>query len=109
MWSKSRCLAIFSLTLFTFDIGSDGFVGGDLIWRCHQKYGMSVFFFVLLPGFIWGWFNFYEEKYNDDGRSLKGVLKAISAPIWFIPNGWWRLLQAVIQDGDESNLREAKL
>ena len=105
MWSKTRCLAIFSLCLYTFDTGSDSFVGGDLIWKCHQKYGMSVFFLVLLPGFIWGWFNFYEERRD---CSFKKVLKAISAPIWFIPNGWWKLLQAVIHDGDEGKLAEAK-
>ena len=107
MWSKatkSRCLAIFSLCLFTFDTGSDGFVGGDLIWRCHHKYGISVFCLVLLPGFIWRWYNYFGGKYG-----LKETLKAMLGPFWFIPNGWWKLLQAVIHDGDTTNLREAKL
>ena len=105
MWSKARCLAVWSLTLYTFDIGSDGFVCGDLIWKCHQKYGISVFCLVLLPGFIWGWLGYFGvRKYG-----LKETLIAMSAPIWFIPNGWWKLLQAVIHDGDKKTLREAKL
>ena len=104
MWSKARCLAIFSLCLFTFDIGSDGFVGSDLIWKCHHKYGISVFCLVLLPGFIWGWF-FY---FTDGKYGLKETLKAMSGPIWFIPNGWWKLLQTVIHDGDEEKLGDAK-
>jgi len=101
MWSKARCLAIFSLCLYTFDIGSDCLVGRDLIWKCHQNYGISVFCLVLLPGFIWGWFDYFSDR---DG-SKYGTLGAILGPIWFIPNGWWKLLQAVIHEG---YVREAK-
>ena len=105
MWSKARCLAIFSLCLYTFDTGSDSFVGGDLIWKCHQKYGMSVFFLVLLPGFIWGWHQYFDRGSHE----FKEILKAISCPFWFIPIGWWKLCLAVIHDADKEKLQEAKL
>ena len=122
MWTKSRCLAIFSLCLYTFDVGSDGFVGGDLIWKCHHKYGISVFCLVLLPGFIWGWLNlgrasgappwvltFGFGQCRNGLYGLQDTLKAMSGPFWFIPNGWWKLLQAVIHDGDKRKLEDAKM
>ena len=104
MWSKARLLALFSVVLYTFDTTSDSVVGVDLIKKCHWRYGISVFLFVLLPGFIWGWYDYFQK--GDAGMKYK--LKALTAPFWFIPFGFWRLCGAVISE-DENDLGEAKL
>ena len=81
MWSKQKALAVFALVLYCFDNGSDVYVGIDLIVKCHVRYGCSVLGLVLLPGFIYGWY-----RYWDGGRDYNiTFLEALVMPIWFIP------------------------
>ena len=102
MWSKARLLALFSVVLYTFDTTSDSVVGVDLIRKCHLRYGISVFLFVLLPGFIYGVHDYFFEKENGS------VLKALTGPLWFLPYAFWKLCKAVISD-DEDDIEAAKL
>lgn len=81
MWTKKKALAVFALVLYCFDNGSDVYVGIDLIIKCHVRYGCSVLGLVLLPGFIYGWY-----RYFNGGRDHKiYFLEALVMPIWFIP------------------------
>ena len=104
MWSKARLLALFSVVLYTFDTTSDSVVGVDLIRKCHLRYGISVFLFVLLPGFIYGWTDYFNK--GETGKKYK--LIAITAPLWFIPVAFWKLCRAVIDEEGE-NLEIAKM
>ena len=92
------------MVLYTFDTTSDSVVGVDLIKKCHWRYGISVFLFVLLPGFIYGAFYYFDE--GETG--IIPVLKAITAPLWFIPYAFWKLCRAVISE-EESKIGAAKL
>ena len=107
MWSKARLLALFSVLLYTFDTSSDTVVGVDLIRKCHLRYGISVFLFVLLPGFIYGWFDYFFEARQDEGKIY--ILKAITGPLWFIPYAFWKLCRAVINEDDHDTLFDAKV
>ena len=51
-------MAIVRVILYSSDVGSDFFVGIDLIIRCHYKFAAAVFSFILLPGCVKGWFYF---------------------------------------------------
>ena len=42
------------VALFATDTFSDGYVGYDLINRCHYKYAIGVFTFFWLPGLLSG-------------------------------------------------------
>ena len=65
-WLK-RTLAIVALVLYTFDTGSDTYVGVDLVNRCHDRYAASVFAFVCIPGFLLGgWI--LDSIFNDNGQ-----------------------------------------
>ena len=65
-WLK-RTLAILALVLYTFDTGSDTYVGVDLVNRCHDRYAASVFAFVCIPGILLGgWI--LDSIFNDNGQ-----------------------------------------
>ena len=109
VWSVRRGLAIFSLILYCFDTGSDAFVSIDLIFfKCHVRYGLTVFAFILLPGFFFGWWRYSEDP------SCKYLLRAFVFPIWYLPYSIKKLIRAVMNStqigetssGDEG---EAKL
>ena len=66
-------IAIMSVFLYSVDVGSDFWVGIDLYLRCHYQYAATVFTWILVPGFIYGWVIFFQggvECY------WKAVLKA---------------------------------
>ena len=66
-------IAIMSVFLYSVDVGSDFWVGIDLYLRCHYHYAATVFTWILVPGFIYGWVIFFQggvECY------WKAVLKA---------------------------------
>ena len=52
LWMK-KALAYFGIALFVADTGSDSYVGGSLISRCHFRYGGAVFSFFWLPGTVY--------------------------------------------------------
>ena len=56
-WFK-KGMAILKVILYSTDVGSDFWVGIDLIIRCHYKFAAAVFTFVLFPGCVKGWFYF---------------------------------------------------
>ena len=72
-WFK-KGMAIVKVILYSSDVGSDFWVGIDLIIRCHYKFAAAVFSFILLPGFIKGWFYFpttvQVEKFTREGKEV---------------------------------------
>ena len=97
MWSKQKALAVFALVLYCFDNGSDVYVGIDLIIKCHVRYGCSVLGLVLLPGFIYGWY-----RYFDGGLSGEiSFQKALVYPIMFIPYSIKTLYAAISEEKEE--------
>ena len=57
-WFK-KGVSILSIFLYSGDVGSDIWVGIDLILRCHYNLAISVFSWVVIPGFIQGWTSFF--------------------------------------------------
>ena len=115
-WFK-KAVSILSIFLYSGDVGSDFWVAIDLIKRCHYKFGAAALSWLVIPGFIQGWVEFF---YDHNGEcSLKNVLKALFYPFFFIPYTLWKLIQAAIavfkdhdDDDDydmEDKMWEAKL
>ena len=98
-------VAISALFLYSGDVGSDFWVGVDLIKRCHRKFAASVFTWLAIPGFLYGWADFYTEgEFN-----MKTFLKALCYPILMIPLTLWRLFKSAYDIDDEQKLAAAKL
>ena len=98
-------VAISALFLYSGDVGSDFWVGVDLIKRCHRKFAASVFTWLAVPGFLFGWTQFRAEgEYN-----AKAFLKALFMPIFMIPHTLWKLFKSACDIDDEDKLAEAKL
>ena len=49
---KRKLVAIFSLSMFVVDVGSDSLVGFDLLNRCHVIAGWTVLGLIWTPGFL---------------------------------------------------------
>ena len=101
-WSVRRGLAILSLVLYCFDQGSDVFVGIDLIIKCHIRYGISVFCFVLLPGLAYGGFEY--------SSGMIGFRELLIFPVYFIPYSVKKLFDAIVHStsGQGSTSEEDK-
>ena len=85
LFSWARCTEyLLSTTLYY--TGSDIYVSIDLYIRCHYFYALCVLAFVLLPGFIFGWYH-WTKKGN--------FLKALVSTIWFIPYSFWKYWMAI--------------
>ena len=74
---RARVICIFSLILYCLDNGSDFFVSVDLFRKCHERYGASVLFFIVLPGIIYGFFKYFkrdpeERRWKDFFRCFFG-------------------------------------
>ena len=125
LWLK-RTIAYYTIILFVSDIGSDGYVCYDLFDRCHVHYGISVFIFFWLPGFLSGGLLFGEffskmgyldYKISGMDQRFKSVLVfilgTILGPIVFIPMGLYFLIDAARQieskDPDERAEERSKL
>ena len=90
---KARAICIFSLILYCLDNGSDFFVSVDLLLKCHERYGASVLFFIVLPGIIYGCFKYFKK--DSDYRRWKDFFRCfIGYPIGFIPMSLWKLVKA---------------
>ena len=88
VWSIRRGLAIFALILYCFDSGSDVFVSVDLIFlKCHVRYGLTVFAFILLPGFMYGWWKYRRSEFN--------FFQALTCPLWYCPYSVKKLFDAI--------------
>ena len=91
---KTKAICIFSLLLYCVDTGSDFFVSVDLFWKCHERYGACVLFFIVLPGIIYGCFRYFYDGVG----GWKNILRCfIGYPIVFIPMSLWKLVKAVLK------------
>ena len=61
---RAKAICIFTLLLYCVDTGSDFFVSVDLFRKCHERYGASVLFFIVLPGIIYGCFKYFKMNFN---------------------------------------------
>ena len=80
-------IAIMSVFLYSGDVGSDFWVGIDLYLRCHYHYAATVFTWILVPGFIYGWVIFFQGGVECYGKAVLKVSKSrkqIVAP-WILP------------------------
>merc|ERR1739848_284143 len=57
---------------------------------CHYYYGTAVLIAVLLPGFIYGYFEYSHEK------SVLSFFNILVSPVLIIPGTWWILLKVAI-------------
>ena len=107
-------LAIFGICLYSADIGSDIFVGVDLIERCHNQFAASVFSFTIMPGFVYVFFIICSEAFEDGcpwniflvllaplGGALGGIL--------FIPVGLIVLIRSAIKLDSSDRADHAKM
>ena len=101
------CMSFLSLLMYIADVGSDVWVGIDLILRCHYYHGISVLSLVLLTGIIAGLLSLLNEI-SEGTLEKKDVLKAIIYPLWFIPKTIWALVQDMIKL-DEDTRNTAKM
>ena len=107
-------LAIFGICLYSADIGSDIFVGVDLIERCHNRYAASVFSFTIMPGFVLIFLQICQEAFKD-GCSWKlfllllAPLGASLGGILFIPVGLVLLIWSAIKLDSSSRADNAKM
>ena len=98
---KRRSLAIFSLLMYTADVGSDIWVGIDLILRCHYYHGIGVLSLVLLTGFLAGSLSLIGEI-SEGTLTKEDVFKAFVYPIWFVPKTIRALIQDIVHQNDDT-------
>ena len=87
------------------DVGSDFWVGVDLVNRCHTKFAASVFTWLAAPGFIYGWVRFFGFKTYNAGA----FFKALFYPILMIPFTLKELIKAALDIDDDGKMYAAKL
>ena len=98
--------AIFSIILYSGDVGSDFGVGIDLILQCHYRLAANVFIWLLIPGFFQGWLEFLLWAKGE--CSVKNILKAMFFPIFAIPYNLYRLVKAAMDVDNEDKITLAK-
>jgi len=120
LWFK-KAIAWFGVALFLTDTGSDGYVGGNLINRCHIYYGSSVLSFFYIPGLLSGGYflavvftdQYLQKKcgYDAGGCAILALflLGTILGPIVFVPASFFILVKAAIAPQDEDLPMFAKL
>ena len=92
-WFK-KTVSLLTIFLYSGDVGSDFWVAIDLVKRCYYKLAAAAFSWLLIPGFIQGWGEFF---YSHNGEcSVKNFFKALFYPVYFIPYTLWKLIQAAI-------------
>ena len=100
-------VAILYVILYSGDVGSDFWVAIDLILRCHYNFATCIFCWIVLPGIIQGWVEFF--KLNEGRCSSKNVLKALFFPLLSIPFTLYRLISVVLNVDDAEAIVYAKL
>ena len=113
-WLK-LALAILGICLYSADIGSDIFVGVDLLERCHNRFAASVFSFTIMPGFVLAFVVIFGGAFKD--RCSWKLFLALLAPlggalvgILFIPYGLVMLIWSAIKlDSSDRAARGAKM
>ena len=86
--------------MYLLDTGSDVWVSIGLINGCHYIFGASTLFLVFLPGFVYGW---YHKFVGTTGRASgsDSTLRALLAPLWFVPYTIRKLFRAILNTSDE--------
>ena len=134
LWLK-KLLAWLRVALFTFDTGSDLFVGIDLIKQCHYGYGAGVLSLFWLPGFVSGGyfasligtnklesctgfgydseeFHVAEKRHNSNIvgflRILLFIIGTVCGPLVFLPGGFYLLVKAALNPEDQDDNEFAK-
>ena len=106
LFSKKKLLDIYSFVMYLFDTGSDVLVSIGLINSCHYFFGASTLCLVFLPGFVYGWYHkFVRTSVSNIGFEAKGsdsTLRAILAPLWFVPYTIRKLFRAILKTSDEA-------
>ena len=98
--------------MYLFDTGSDVLVSIGLINSCHFFFGASTLLLVFLPGFVYGWYHKFvrtSESYKGAVEGSDSTLRAILAPLWFVPYTIRKLFRAILNtsnEGEESYLAE---
>ena len=95
--------------MYLLDTGSDVWVSIGLINSCHYFFGASTLFLVFLPGFVYGWYHKFVRTSESYIRGVKGsdsTLRAILAPLWFVPYTIRKLFRAILNEGDTPTLAE---
>ena len=87
--------------MYIADVGSDIWVGIDLILRCQYYHGIAVLSLVFLTGFLAGLLSLLNEI-SEGTLAKEDILKAIVYPIWFVPKTLWTLLQDMIKPNDDT-------
>ena len=95
------CMSLLSLLMYIADVGSDIWVGIDLILRCQYYHGIGVLSLVFLTGFLAGLLSLLNEI-SEGTLAKEDVLKALVYPIWFVPKTLWALLQDMIKLNDDT-------
>ena len=123
LWFK-KAVAWFGVALFVGDTGSDGYVGGSLIYRCHTYYGSSVISFFYIPGLLsGGLFSIlfvgeflkdkcgYKTSFCSAGfwiNTLLFIIGTILGPFVFVPAGLFVLVKAALDPFGEKEDRFPK-
>ena len=95
--------------MYLFDTGSDVLVSIGLINSCHFFFGASTLFLVFLPGFVYGWYHKLVRTSAGYIRNVDGsdsTLRAILAPLWFVPYTIRKLFKAILKTSDEGEVSE---
>ena len=104
LFSKKKLLDIYSFVMYLFDTGSDVLVSIGLINSCHFFFGASTLCLVFLPGFVYGWYHKFVRASDSNPRIVNGsdsTLRAIFAPLWFVPYTIRKLFRAILNTNDE--------
>ena len=94
-------MSLISLLMYIADVGSDIWVGIDLILRCQYYHGIGVLSLVFLTGFLAGLLSLLNEI-SEGTLAKEDILKALVYPIWFVPKTLWALLQDMIKLNDDT-------
>ena len=87
--------------MYLLDTGSDVWVSIGLINSCHYFFGASTLCLVFLPGFVYGWYHKLVRTKTGDGIGSDSTLRAILAPLWFIPYTIRKLFRAILKTSNE--------
>ena len=102
-WFK-RALSVLSAILYSGDVGSDFWVGIDLVLRCHFRFAASAFSWLTIPGFLYGWYSFFDDGVYNWCR----FFKALVYPIWMVPHTIWTLTKSALDIKDDYKQLKAK-
>ena len=118
-WWK-LAFAIFGLCLFMGDTGSDLYIGYDLWNRCHHFYATALLTFMIMPGFIMGFyffvFEFVFKEHKDSGPMKISLLLVFGVPlaaslagILFIPYGIFMMISSVMKVDSSDREKDVRM